>query len=146
MEESLARLRKCSHPGSDRQIGDLERHIAYARAEAHKTWSPARARQRLAARLQGAKSAVDKTSARQKELMEQQEELTKAIAEAAERAARQAAAVAEHQAALDTFDQAAPAPGGAAERREPAASGGSAGSAPVAAESGGPSGRSSSSG
>ena len=132
MEESLATLRKCSHPGTDRHVVELVRHIAHVREEARKTWSPPRVRQRLVVRLRDAKAALEKTSAQQKELVEQQEALAKAIAEAAERPTKQAAAVAEHQAALETFDKAAPAPS-IAEGGSPAVPGGAEASTVAAA-------------
>lgn len=115
LEDSLAALRTCTHPGKDKQVEDLERHIAFVRSEAHKRWSPARVRQRLVARLDDARHALEKTSGQQKELAEQQAELTKRVAEAEERASKQAATVAERQAALDACDQANPTSGGAPE-------------------------------
>ena len=111
LEASLATLRTCRHPGRDQQIADLERHIAWVREEARTKWSPPRLRQRLEARLQDAKTALEKSSTRQAELAQQQEELSEEIAAAAEKVAKQAAALAEHQAALDSFDQAAQVPG-----------------------------------
>ena len=65
LEQSLANLRKCTHPGREKQVEDLERHIAHVCGETRKTWSPPRARQRLVARLQDAEAALAKTSARQ---------------------------------------------------------------------------------
>ena len=109
----MTTLRTCKHPGVEKQIADLEGHIAFERGEVRKQWSHPRARLRLVRRLDDATADLDEATNLQKDLAARQKELRKQTEEARDRAAKQQAAVDERRAELEAFDAAASQAGAA---------------------------------
>ena len=110
LEDSLGKLRGCTHPGKDKQVEELQAVIAQCRGKAHATWHPLRHRLRLEQRVRDAKEASERAAAKHKELLQQQEELASRITELEAKATAQVAAFAARQAELDDFDRREKAP------------------------------------